>query len=451
MRRSDDRNAGFNPRTYDPGAIDAAIRGAHAMIDERKQDWTALLQELIRIPSCFEGEHAIVHRVCEHVTAIGLVPILVPMDAPAMRCLADAVEPISAVAGRNNIVVRLPGRGGGSSLILNCHLDIQPEGDAAEWTHPPFSGHVDAKTNAIFGRGAIDDKAGVAICLALMRMIVARGLQFDGDLMFQFVLEDEITGNGSLACLDTGHVGDAAIILDGTRPDRAIDRHAGNMEFNVRLKGRPASVSVSHLGANAAEMLSRMLLHLREAFHRLNDTREPPWTEFPSPYQFVIHGMHADAPRFSVPVEASARCFVTFAPPATIARMRAYLEEEGRRHAEASGYPHPPTFDWDGFATEPVSCARDELRALVRDAAKRNGIPEVRVGPSTGTSDMRHFAMRGIPCVLYGPGRGFNPHRPDEHFLLDDLPLMMKVYLDMIVAWCSQSRPANKGLENARP
>jgi hypothetical protein len=53
---------------------------------------------------------------------------------------------------------------------------------------------------------------------------------------------------------------------------------------------------------------------------------------------------------------------------------------------------------------------------------------------------MRHFAMRGIPCLLYGPGRGFNPHRADEHFLLDDLPFMMNVYLDMIVEWCNVAR-----------
>jgi acetylornithine deacetylase/succinyl-diaminopimelate desuccinylase-like protein len=76
------------------------------------------------------------------------------------------------------------------------------------------------------------------------------------------------------------------------------------------------------------------------------------------------------------------------------------------------------------------------LRALIRDAARKNGIVDVRIGPSTGTSDMRHFARRGIPCVLYGPGRGYNPHRPDEHFLLDDLPVMMKVYLDAVVEWC---------------
>jgi acetylornithine deacetylase/succinyl-diaminopimelate desuccinylase-like protein len=52
---------------------------------------------------------------------------------------------------------------------------------------------------------------------------------------------------------------------------------------------------------------------------------------------------------------------------------------------------------------------------------------------------MRHFGKRGIPCLLYGPGRGFNPHRADEHFLLDDLPRMMKVYLDMIDAWCNEA------------
>jgi acetylornithine deacetylase/succinyl-diaminopimelate desuccinylase-like protein len=73
----------------------------------------------------------------------------------------------------------------------------------------------------------------------------------------------------------------------------------------------------------------------------------------------------------------------------------------------------------------------------VRNAAERHGIPEVRIGPSTGTSDLRHFGRRGIPCLLYGPGRGFNPHRADEHFVLEDLPRMMKVYLDMIDTWCN--------------
>lgn len=421
----------------------AFVPDAHKLIDARAPEWATLLQELIRIPSFFESEHEIVRRVCVHVSALGLNPILVPMDAAALRRHPDAAKPISEVPGRNNIVVRMPGKGGGRSLILNCHLDINPEGDPKEWTHPPFSGHIDAKSNVIFGRGAMDDKAGVAICLGLMRVIVEQRLQFDGNLMFQFVLEDEITGNGSLMCVEAGHVADAAVIMDGTRPDRAIDQHAGNMEFNIGFKGKPASVSVSHLGVNAAEMLARTVLHLRDAFHRLNDAREPPWTQFPSPYQLVIHGINADAPRFSVPVDAAARCFVTFPPPATIDSMRAFLQDESRKHALANNYPHLPHFDWDSFAAGPVSCAANtELSGIVGESAKRHGVPAVGIGPSTGSSDMRHFVKRGIPCVLYGPGRGFNPHRPDEHFLLDDLPTMMKVYLDLAAAWCGMGSSA---------
>ncbi len=434
-----DATAAGRPAARTPAApgLGTAVAAARRMIAERSADWTTLLQELIRIPSPFESEHAMVRRVCEHIAAIGLTPTLVPMDPAMLGRHPHSAPPISAVAGRNNVVVRLPGKGGGRSLVLNCHLDINPEGDPREWTHPPFSGHIDPKTNAVYGRGAMDDKAGVAICLGLLRVLRERPQALKGDVVFQFVLEDEITGNGSLACLEAGHGGDAAIILDGTRPDRAIDQHAGNMEFRVTLKGRPASVSVSHLGRNAPEMLSRTLLHLRDAFFRLNDGRRPPWTEFPSPYQFVIHAIRADAPRFSVPVDADARCYVTFPPPDTVAGMRRFIEEEARKHAEANEYPHPPAFAWDSFAAEPVGCATDALRGLLRDAGRRNGIADIRIGPSTGTSDMRHFAARGIPCLLYGPGRGYNPHRADEHYLLDDLPMMMKVYFDMIVAWCN--------------
>jgi len=417
------------------GADDACIAAAKAAIDAHRETWTQILQDLIRIPSCFEAEHDIVAWVCRHAAASGVDPILVPIDAAALRRNPHAAQPISDVPGRHNVVVRLPGSGAGRSLILNCHLDTQPVGEAREWTHPPLSGHIDQKTNAVFGRGAMDDKAGVAICLALIRVIAEQRLRLPGDLLFQFVIEDEITGNGTLACLEAGHIADAAIIIDGTRPDRAIDRHAGNMEFHVAVKGRPGSVSVAHVGANAAEMLSRLLMHLRDAVHRLNAGREAPWTDFPTPYQFVIHGLSADAPRFSLPIAATARCFVTFPPPATIDSMRALLEAEARADAASNGDPHPPAFDWNAFATDPVSSSGNELHCVVTECAQRNGIPELRIGPSTGTSDLRHFAALGIPCLLYGPGRGFNPHRVDEHFLLDDLPFMMKIYLDMIVAW----------------
>src|SRR5216684_1001211 len=95
-----DGNVRLGLGSRDPCAADAVIARVRETITGQARDWTALLQELIRIPSCFEAEHAIVRRVCDHVAATGLTPTLVPMNAAALRAHSDAVGPISEVPGR---------------------------------------------------------------------------------------------------------------------------------------------------------------------------------------------------------------------------------------------------------------------------------------------------------------------------------------------------------------
>jgi len=69
-------------------------------------------------------------------------------------------------------------------------------------------------------------------------------------------------------------------------------------------------------------------------------------------------------------------------------------------------------------------------------AARRAGIQDIVPGPSTGTSDLRHFVRAGIPGLLFGPGNGHNPHRSDEHYAVNDLVTMIAIYLDVVQAWC---------------
>lgn len=413
---------------------------ARRFIRDRQDAWAALLGQLVRIPSTFENEHAILDFVDGYVRGLGFEPHHVPMDPVHLETLPDAMPPISRVEGRYNIVVRVPGKGGGRSLALNAHLDINPVGNQDEWSHPPFAGEINSKQGILYGRGAMDDKAGVTILLGILETIVNVKLWFDGDLVFQFCLDDETTGNGSLACLEAGHTADAAVIVDGTRLDKAVVQHAGNMEFSLRLKGKPVSVSVSHLGRNAAETMVRLLLDLRESVHALNDNRQGPWTQFPSPYQFIIHGLKSDAPRFTVPEESWAQCFVTFPPPHTIADMQMLLQNAADEFLAGLEYPFAPVFDWGRYALEPVSGNGNEIIECLQSAAAKNGIEPIMPSPSTGLSDMRHFAKRGIPCVLYGPGRGYNPHRADEYFHVEDLSTMVRVFLSLIDKWCASSR-----------
>jgi acetylornithine deacetylase/succinyl-diaminopimelate desuccinylase-like protein len=87
---------------------------------------------------------------------------------------------------------------------------------------------------------------------------------------------------------------------------------------------------------------------------------------------------------------------------------------------------------------KPVTQRRAVARALLRVADRLGTAPPALV-PSTGTSDLRHFAKRGIPGVLYGPGRGVNPHRAGERYELADLAPMIRFFVELAAEWCGHA------------
>ncbi len=410
-------------------------------IETNLERWRSLFQELIQVPSHFEGEQQIVDKVAAYIESLGVELHRVPHGADTLKGLPGAQNPLSDTPGRCSLVARLPGKGGGRSLAINTHLDIVPAGDASTWTYPPFSGHIDKRKNVIYGRGAMDDKAGVTASLAILETLARSDQALSGDVIFQYVLEDEITGNGSLLLLQAGFGADVALIMDGTRMDKAINQHAGQLQFDIEVKGKPASVSVSHLGVNAAEVMARLLIELREQVFALNAQRLAPWNRFPSPYQLIIQRIESEGAQLTVPESATAKCYITFPPPHSLATIRELIMEWVERFAATYELPFPPRVEWSGFATEPVESDTKELETVLQNTAASLGMSPIDVGPSTGTSDMRHFSAAGIPCLLYGPGNGYNPHRPDEHYYLDDLPRIILFYLVLLSDWCeSQAR-----------
>ena len=396
------------------GAIAAGVSG-----------WTTLLSRLVRIPSRFEREHAMVDAVEAHLRALGCPTIRrVAHDPRRLAAMPGALPPVSAVDGRASLVAIVPGRGG-PSLTVSTHLDVADEGPHAAWTRPPFSGEIDQAAGRVSGRGAWDDKAGVVCALALAELALRGRVALPGDLVLHFVLEDEITGNGTLLCLADGPRTGAALIVDGTRLDRAIREHAGQARCRITVTGAPVSVAVSHLGVNAAERLAEAVLALKAAVHGLNADRGETWRVFPSPFQASVQRLAAEAPIFTTPDAAAAELHMTFCPPFALASFRARVEEELQRIAAARGWAPAPVITWEGFAAEPVRGGGEALEAQLHAAARRAGGPAIAIGPSTGTSDLRHFAAAGIPCLLHGPGAGFNPHRPDEYYELADLGVMI--------------------------
>jgi succinyl-diaminopimelate desuccinylase len=105
----------------------------------------------------------------------------------AFRELRD--EKTSAVVG---IVCDIPGAHPGPRYILDACMDTAPFGDARLWRHSPTSGMIEK--GWLYGRGAADSKAAIAIFLHIARRIRDQADRMHGTLTLLFDA-DEHTGN----------------------------------------------------------------------------------------------------------------------------------------------------------------------------------------------------------------------------------------------------------------
>src|SRR5207245_1138364 len=168
------------------------------------------LRALIARPSVLGNTNGAMDVAESLLGELGMRVERVTLDLDVLREQPGFSPPDWSYDGLYNLVGRLPGAGGGRSLVLNGHLDVVPSTPDDHWTHDPWGGEVEG--GLMYGRGAADMKAGVSAMLFALRAVRQADVDLAGDVLAHLVIDEECTGNGTLACLAAGAVADACVI-----------------------------------------------------------------------------------------------------------------------------------------------------------------------------------------------------------------------------------------------
>ena len=111
---------------------------------------------------------------------------------------------------RPNVVGIYKGSGNGQSLLFNGHVDVIPPWSPGAGLHQPWAGDVEG--NRLYGRGASDMKSGLAAMTMALDTLLGFNIRLKGDVILEYTMDEEQTGNGTLACVLKGYQADAHVV-----------------------------------------------------------------------------------------------------------------------------------------------------------------------------------------------------------------------------------------------
>ena len=416
-----------------------AERRVHRAIDDLERASVQRLQEFVRIPSPIGFEGDVQKAVASTMRQLGMQPDVFEIDREALMAVPGFNPTERSYAGRPCVVGVVKGTGGGRSLILNAHVDTALVENEKGWVHPPFGAVIE--DGRLYGRGAWDDKAGLVEILLVVEALAKAGIRLKGDLIVKSVVEDETTGNGSLAALARGYVADGAIIVDGTWPERYIVSHLGQAWFRLTMRGRPAHAAVP--GHNPIDAIGLLISALRELVVEKNRGRDTRWGDTDRPAFMNFGRVEGGAWPGAIPCFCAIEGTYGFPPPGTVAEAHEELRRAVEYVATLPAWPleKPAELEYFGLEVEPViGDGQNAVAQLLVSTIDRLHARPLTEHVVAGYCDLRHYVNKqwkpGIPACLYGPGGGKFAHVEDEYFLIEHLKLVSGNLASAVLSWC---------------
>ena len=414
-------------------------------VERQQSRLIGLTRELIRIPS-ENTAPAGAERACqEHIAHVLQMSewdaVLYELSEVKGLHEHPLFWPGRDYTNRPNLGARRKGSGG-RSLVLSGHVDTVPRG-TQPWTRDAFGGDVDG--NRVYGRGANDMKAGIAMNLFIAEAIANLQIRLRGDLVFESVIDEEFGGvNGTLAGRLHGYNGDAAVISEPSFL-RICPAQRGGRVAHITFRATGGVLTEGKFPAGVNEQLTYFLKNVPEfaAQRRRNAHVHELYTHHADPVPVSITKVFTSPWGTSEPITIPEVCKVEFYWQLMPGETQNQVEREffswldGVVRSRPDIFPTPPEVEFPirWMPGSAIATSEPLVRELATCAEAVLGT-RPKIEGIEGPCDMFVFQQGfSIPAVLWGP-RGGNTHAADEYVEIDSLVDAATTLLLFVCHWC---------------
>jgi acetylornithine deacetylase len=405
------------------------------------------------------------HELVDLASALIRIPSFKTEETPIALFLEDFfrrrgydVDLQEIEPGRRQTIATLRGTGGGASLMLNGHTDINAL--TMRWTRDPWTPSLEG--DRLYGHGVQNMKGGLASIIMTAEAIRRSGVRLAGDLVVACVAGETQGGEGTHYLMESGLRTDAAVVAEPFGADHLVTVHSGIVHMAIHTYGvtghigrLEGTVNAVHTMTAVIDALSRVQFHHPPrpdlpAFPRLNVGSilggrgrdyvlvEPPYVPDLCTILVDVHfvpgqtvdGIVADIRRALDPLTArdpTLRYAIEIPPPARF---------KGRRRLVMDPLDVP-------IDTPIVQAVARSYRAVTGEEPKAIGtvLPH-----SYSADDTCHLWKAGIPCLLYGPAtiRG-NADEDDACVLVSEMETVTRVLAVTALDVCQRAPGALAG------
>ena len=393
-----------------------------------------------------------------------------PNEAPVARFVGDwlqtegfKVRKVGLLAERFNVLARLPGAGGGYSLILNSHMDTAVR-VTDTWSRKDPEADIHHKAwiegDELVGEGIVNDKGPMAAFLIAAKAIKGTGVRLKGDLLLSAVVAEtshepsddapgvlvETMDLGARFLVTHGGVADYALIAEGTGFS-IVTVEAGMAWYKITWVSDQPGFYTPYLPdrttmIESPNMIVRATVAVEAlegwamAYQKRYAHERSSGLVVPKAQIGAIRGGHSTA-LTSTPQICSIYLGAFIVPGQDPLSLRREIEET----LIAAGVPASEV-DLRLFRPGYEAKNADRITAAVRRAHEETfGSAPPQPNPATCSMwrDINIFNELGIPAITYGP-------RSDRHafrksFTIDALYRAACVYARTMVDICSQEKP----------